>query len=147
MIVFDGKMCDTFDRQIRMRGVLDMPIYEAKDYEKVIKRIRGKVNTRGIKMGECLSEDKIAPFENHHKVILSPAYRIFLKEVGNGCNHMFEGRRFNDLDNIPYHELSKPFMLEKFWLWEDDERASDIMEAVLHTNTRALHDHPQLQVP
>lgn len=37
--------------------------------------------------------------------------------------------RFYDLETMPYQELSGPFMLETFWLWEDDERASDIIEA------------------
>ena len=42
---------------------------------------------------------------------------------------MFERCRLNDLENSPCQELSKPFMLEKFWLWEDDERDSDIIKA------------------
>ena len=109
-----------------------MPVYEAEDYEKVIKRIQGKVETLGVKMGECLSEDKIVTFENYHNVKLPQAYRIFLKNVGNGCNHMFEDCRLNDLESSPCQELSKPFMLEKFWLWEDDARASDIIETEMN---------------
>ena len=109
-----------------------MPVYEAQDYEKVIKRIQGKVDTLGIKMGKCLSEDEIAAFENYHNVRLPQAYRIFLKNVGNGCKHMFEDRQLNDLKNSPCQEPSKPFMLEKFWLWEDDERASDIIKAEMN---------------
>lgn len=106
-----------------------MAVYGAEDYEKVIKRIQGKVEALGIKMGECLSEDEIVSFENDHKIKLPQAYRIFLKNVGNGCDHMFEGRRLNDLESSPCQELSMPFMLENFWLWEDDEREPDIIEA------------------
>ncbi len=32
-----------------------MPIYEPKEYEKVIRRIQEKVKTLPVKMGECLS--------------------------------------------------------------------------------------------
>lgn len=105
-----------------------MPIYETKDYDKVIKRIQRKMDVLGIKMSRCLSEDNITAFENYHKVKLPQAYRIFLKKVGNGCNHMFEGCRLNDLESSLCQELSKPFMLEKFWLWEDDEREKNIIE-------------------
>ncbi len=61
-----------------------MPVYESKDYEKVIKRIQKKGNTLSVKMGECLSEETIAAFEECHKIKLPQAYRMFLKEVGNG---------------------------------------------------------------
>lgn len=93
--------------------------------EKVLKQIQKKVEALNIKMGECLSEETIVALEYCHKI----AYRLFLKHIGNGCVHMFEGYHLNDLENIPCQELSKPFMLEKFWLWEDDERDSDIIEA------------------
>lgn len=106
-----------------------MPIYEPNDYENVIQRIKGKVTALNIAMGKCLTEEEIATFEKCHKVKLPQAYRLFLKSIGNGCDHMFVGRRLNDLESCPCQELSEPFMLEKFWLWEDDERESDIIEA------------------
>lgn len=106
-----------------------MAVYEAKEYEKVIKRIQIKLNTLHIRMGECLSEKEIKAFEEKHKVTLPQAYRMFLKNVGNGCEHMFEDCPLNTLESSPCQDLSKPFMLEKFWLWEDDERAWDIIEA------------------
>ncbi len=109
-----------------------MPIYETKDYEKVINRIREKVDALHIKMGECLSEDAIAAFENSHQVQLPQAYRMFLKQVGNGCAQMFEGRRLNSLENSPCRALSDPFLLEKFWLWEDDARDGDIIETEMN---------------
>lgn len=106
-----------------------MPVYDPKDYEKVIKRIQGKIDALNIKMGECLSEEAIAVFEDCHKVELPQAYRMFLKNVGNGCEYMFENRRLNSLDSSPYQNLSEPFMLEKFWLWEEDDRGADIIKA------------------
>ena len=42
---------------------------------------------------------------------------------------MLDGCRLNDLECCPQQELSKPFLLEKFWLWEDDERDGDVIEA------------------
>ncbi|GFI24639.1 hypothetical protein IMSAGC011_03441 [Lachnospiraceae bacterium] len=32
-----------------------MPVYETKDYEKVVKRIQGKIDALDIKMGKYLS--------------------------------------------------------------------------------------------
>lgn len=105
-----------------------MPVYEPKEYEKVIRRIQEKVKTLPAKMGECLSEEAIAAFEECHKIKLPQAYRMFLKEVGNGCEHMFEGCRLNDLESSPCQEPAEPFLLDRFWLWEDDERDVDIIE-------------------
>lgn len=106
-----------------------MPIYKTADYETVINRIQKKIDARHIRMGECLSEEAVAAFENLHNISLPPAYRLFLKAIGDGCGRMFEGRRLNDLKNCPCQALPEPFLLEKFWLWEDDERDSDVIEA------------------
>ena len=106
-----------------------MPVYEPKEYEKVIRRIQEKVKTLPVKMGECLSEETIAAVEECHRIQLPQAYRMFLKEVGNGCEHMFEGCRLNDLESSPCQELASPFLLDRFWIWEDDERDADIIEA------------------
>lgn len=105
-----------------------MPVYEPKDYQKVIERIQGKIDALQIQMGKCLSEEEIAAFEDCHKIRLPQAYRLFLKKVGNGCECMFEGCRLNSLENSPCQSPSEPFMLEKFWLWEEDDRDSDIIE-------------------
>lgn len=68
-----------------------MPVYEVNDYEAVIQRIQRKAEALQIKMGECLTEEAVAAFEERCKVRLPKAYRLFLKNVGNGCAHMFEG--------------------------------------------------------
>lgn len=106
-----------------------MPIYEPQDYEKVVKRIREKVSALNIKMGECLTEEVILPFESRCKIQLPQAYRIFLKQVGNGCTHMLEGCRFNRLEDIAFQDLSRPFMLEEAWIWEDDDRDEETIKA------------------
>lgn len=109
-----------------------MPIYETYNYEMVIERIREKVAALDIKMGECLSEDQITAYETRHNVKLPPAYRVFLKCVGNGCDYMLDGCRLNDLESCPCKKLSQPFMLENFWIWEDDEREQDIIKAIMN---------------
>ena len=106
-----------------------MSVYEPRDYEKVMERIQGKISGLNIKMDKCLMEDEIVFFEDHHNVKLPQAYRMFLQRIGNGCKHMFHRRRLNDLENCPHQALSEPFLLEKFWIWEDDERDSDAIEA------------------
>ena len=111
-----------------------MPVYEPKDYEKVIERIQGKLSERNIGMGKCLREDEIASFEDRYHVKLPQAYRIFLQRVGNGCAHMLDGCQLNDLESCPHQELSKPFLLEKLWIWEEDERDSDAIEADMQNN-------------
>lgn len=106
-----------------------MPVYEAEDYEKVIERIREKVAERKIKMGECLTEEEVVSFEGRHNVKLPQEYRMFLRRVGNGCEHMLDGCRLNDLESCPCQELTEPFLLEKVWVWEDDERDADAIES------------------
>lgn len=105
-----------------------MPIYEPRDFEKVIKRIQGKLTALNISMGQCLTEEEIASFEECQSIKLPQAYRVFLKSVGNGCKSMLDGHRLNDLENCSHQVLSEPFLLEKFWLWEDDERDADVIE-------------------
>ena len=99
-----------------------MPVYQSTDYEQVISRIKGKVLELGIEMGDVLSEKEISDFEERHCVQLPQAYRIFLKEVGNGCN-MIDGFQLYSLADIQARDLSQPFMLEDEWIWEDDDAA------------------------
>lgn len=101
-----------------------MAVYQPEDYEKVIRRIQEKIEACSIEMGECLSEEAIAAFEASHKVKLPQAYRLFLQKVGNGCKHVF-----NSLEQSPCEKLSEPFMLESFWLWEDDDREDALIQA------------------
>lgn len=107
-----------------------MSVYEPKDYEKIIKRIQQKVIENNIKMGECLSEETITEFEECCNIRLPEAYRIFLKKVGNGCDDCC----LNRLEEIERKDLSHPFMLEDFWLWEEDDREADIIQQEMEAN-------------
>ena len=110
-----------------------MPIYEPKDYEKVIMRIQDKVSALNIVMGECLSEEAILSFENHCNTQLPQAYRTFLKRIGNGCTHMLEDCCLNRLEDIDCQDLSQPFMLESAWIWEDDDRDAEIIKTEMES--------------
>lgn len=98
-----------------------MPIYKQEDYAQVIKRIKGKIALLGIEMGETVSEKEIQVYEEHCKIRLPLAYRMFLQEVGNGCN-MLDGFRLKRLENMEWEDLSRPFMLENAWIWEEDDK-------------------------
>lgn len=107
-----------------------MPIYKSTDYEQVISRIKTKVMTLGIEMGDVLSEEEIICFEKRYGVHLPEAYRIFLKEVGNGCN-MIDGFQLRSLEDIEVKNLSQPFMLEDEWIWEDEDIAwADLVKII-----------------
>ncbi len=105
-----------------------MPIYNAEEYEEAVERIKMKAAAMNIEMGECLSERAICEFEELCNITLPPAYRIFLKRVGDGCNDMFGGGcRLKALCEIERRDLSSPFMLDREWIWEDDKRPSDVI--------------------
>ncbi len=99
-----------------------MPVYKPTDYEQVVPRIEAKIMTSGIQMGDVLSEEEIIRFEKLHDIRLPEAYRIFLKEIGNGCN-MIDGFQLHALADMEAKNLSQPFMLEDEWIWEDDDAA------------------------
>ena len=48
--------------------------------------VQQKVIENNIKMVECLSEEAIIEFEESCNIQLPEAYRIFLKNIGNGCD-------------------------------------------------------------
>lgn len=114
-------------------GEKNMSIYEPEDYKEVINRIRNKLDENNIKMGECVSEEAIVAFENRCKIRLPEAYRLFLKNVGNGCDSMIDGCCLKQLEDIEQKDLSRPFMLEEFWLWEEDDREEDIINEEMET--------------
>ncbi|MCM1327009.1 MAG: SMI1/KNR4 family protein [Bacteroidales bacterium] len=104
-----------------------MAIYKENEYKEVIKRIKQKIAELEIEMGATLSEEEISRFEKQCNVRLPEAYRLFLQEVGDGCDDMLDGFRLNSLADIEKRDLSQPFMLEKEWIWEDDGRPQNII--------------------
>lgn len=110
-----------------------MPVYETKDYKEVIAYIQKKVVAGNIKLGECLSEEVIATFEKNCKIQLPQAYHLFLKYIGNGCHSMMDGFRLNCLEDLKKQDLSRPFMIEEAWIWEDDDRPSSVVSQEMET--------------
>ena len=105
-----------------------MPVYKETEYKKVIERVKQKVSELGIEMGAVLSEEEISRFEKQCNIRLPEAYRLFLQEVGDGCEEMFDGFQLNCLANIEQKDLSRPFLLEKEWIWECDDRPRNIIQ-------------------
>lgn len=110
-----------------------MPIYEPREYEKVISRIQKKIVAKNITLGECLSEEAIITFEKNCKIQLPQSFRLFLKDIGNGCPSMIDGFCLNCLDDVKKQDLSHPFALEEAWIWEDDDRPSNIVNQEVET--------------
>jgi len=86
-------------------------------------------------MGNVLSEKEIVAFEELHCVHLPQAYRIFLKEIGNGCD-MIDGFQLHPLADIEAQALSQPFMLEDEWIWEDDDMAWADLVKIMDTKLK-----------
>lgn len=108
-----------------------MPVYKPEDYEEVIARIRKRVMENHVQMGACLSEETIAAFEKNCGIQLPQAYRMFLTQVGDGCESMVDGFQLNRLEDLEQKDLSRPFMLEKEWIWEcEDDRYGERYDTV-----------------
>ena len=70
-------------------------------------------------------------FETKHNVRLPQAYRLFLQSVGDGCDH--SGFPLNSLGQVKPGDLSHPFMMEEPWIWEEDDRDKDVVEAEMRS--------------
>ena len=110
-----------------------MAIYSEDEYKEVIGRIKQKIAELKIEMGETLSEEEISRFEKQCNIRLPEAYRLFLQEVGDGCNDMFDGFQLNRLADIEKRDLSSPFLLEEEWIWEADDRPQSIINEEMET--------------
>ncbi len=110
-----------------------MPVYHPNDYEHVIARIRNKISDAGIELGNVLTEKDIAKFEKQYGVELPSGYRMFLKEVGDGCDHMIDAARLNRLQELDRTTLSGSFGLDREWIWEEDERDEKVLEKLIDT--------------
>ncbi len=110
-----------------------MAIYKEEEYTAVIKRIKQKIAELEIEMGETLSEEEISRFEEQCNIRLPEAYRLFLQEVGDGCEDMLDGFCLNRLADMENRDLSHPFLLEEAWIWEADDRPQSIIREEMET--------------
>lgn len=112
-----------------------MPIYMQEDHQQVIERIKGKIKDLSIMMGEVLPENVIVDFETQCGIRLPQAYRLFLQEVGNGCEDMLDGFSLKRLEDMPRKDLTRPFGLDEAWIWEDDDQLEgDSLEQVIESS-------------
>ena len=98
-----------------------MAIYKEDEYKEVIRRVKQKIAELKIEIGATLSEEEISRFEKQCHIRLPEAYRLFLQEVGDGCDDMFDGFQLTRLADIEERDLSSPFLLEEEWIWEADD--------------------------
>lgn len=110
-----------------------MPIYDPKEYKKVISRIQKKVAAKNIILGKCLSEEAVMTFEKNCKIQLPQSFRLFLMYIGNGCPSMIDGCCLNRLEDVTIQDLSHPFVPEEAWVWEDDDRPSSTVSQEVET--------------
>ncbi len=47
---------------------------------------------------------------------------------------MLDGFRLKCLQDIEKQDLSKPFMIEESWIWEDDDRPSSVISQEIKEN-------------
>ena len=101
-----------------------MAIYKENEYKEAVKRMKQKIAELEIEMGATLSEEEISQFEKQCNIRLPEAYRLFLHEIGDGCDDMLDGFQLNRLVDIEKRDLSHPFLLEEEWIWEADDRSN-----------------------
>lgn len=109
--------------------MLIVAVYQEGEYDSVLARIKEKIDTLCIEMGETLSEAAIVDFEKQCGIRLPSAYRAFLKAVGDGCEQMLDGFALRRLADIPRRNLALPFGLEEAWIWEDEEAVEEALIA------------------
>lgn len=110
-----------------------MPVYNPDEYEQVIARIRNKIRTEGVEMGNVLTEQDIARFEKRYGVELPLGYRMFLERVGDGCERMIDGARLCRLEELDTSSLAGSFGLAEEWIWEEDERDEEVLRESIDT--------------
>ena len=77
-----------------------MAIYQEDEYKEVIRRVKQKIAELKIEIGATLSEEEISRFVKQCHIRLPEAYRLFLQEVGDGCDDMLDGFQLNRLSDI-----------------------------------------------
>ena len=103
-----------------------MPIYNPADYPAIIARLKAKLAEKGVVMGSTLSEADITAFETACNTRLPEAYRLFLQQVGDGCQDI---RRpggiviygLKRLADTEVKDLSRSVTIDDYWLWEEEE--------------------------
>ncbi|MFF3455414.1 SMI1/KNR4 family protein [Streptomyces sp. NPDC002730] len=86
-----------------------------------------------------LGWDALRAFEAEHGIVLPEPYRTFVAEIGDGCTDAPTEYGLIPLadmpsdwgDDRPRRDLAKPFPLTEQWLWEEDPRPEEEIDALL----------------
>ena len=103
-----------------------MPIYNPADYPAIIARLKAKLAEKGVVMGPTLSEAYITAFETACNTRLPEAYRLFLQQVGDGCQDIRQPSGISiyglkRLADTEVKDLSRSVTIDDYWLWEEEE--------------------------
>ena len=96
------------------------------EYPAIIARLRTKLSEKGVVMGPTLNEAEIEAFEIACNTRLPEAYRLFLQQVGDGCEDTVQpnGVRVYGLKRLAdtaVKDLSHTVTINDYWLWEAEE--------------------------
>ena len=103
-----------------------MPIHNSADYPAIIARLKAKLAEKGVVMGPTLSEADITAFETACNTRLPEAYRLFLQQVGDGCQDIRQPSGISiyglkRLADTEVKDLSRSVTIDDYWLWEEEE--------------------------
>lgn len=87
----------------------------------VIKRIQQKMKDKNIEGNPVTSLEYVKRFELENNIKLPEELVLFYTEVCNGCR-MLDGFNLLRMEDWKYdlNHLTKDFLFEEFWIWEDD---------------------------
>ena len=103
-----------------------MPIHNPNEYPAIIARLKTKLAEKSVVMGPTLDEAEIEAFEIACNTRLPEAYRLFLQQVGDGCEDTVQpnGVRVYGLKRLAdtaVKDLSHTVTINDYWLWEEEE--------------------------
>ena len=103
-----------------------MPIHNPNEYPAIIARLKTKLAEKSVVMGPTLNEAEIEAFEIACNTRLPGAYRLFLQQVGDGCEDTVQpnGLRVYGLKRLTdtaVKDLSHTVTINDYWLWEAEE--------------------------
>ena len=103
-----------------------MPIHNPNEYPAIIARLRTKLSEKSVVMGPTLDEAEIEAFEIACSTRLPEAYRLFLQQVGDGCDDTVLANgigiySLKRLADTAVKDLSHTVTINDYWLWEAEE--------------------------